>query len=101
MTAPSFDEVLDKLKSFLEIPEDQQPKECPFNAEEKKVFIQNHSSMVQQCPAFHDHGCPFSKIHSVRAFKEKLSHIPQLEQRCPAMAGQTHTHDVVAQIMKD
>ena len=101
MSEVSIETVLSKLKSFLELPEDQQPKECPFTEEEKKIFVEHHQTMVKQCPAFHDHACPFTQIHSLKTFKEKVNHIPNVENRCPAMANESTTHDVILKLLKD
>ncbi|EFC43028.1 predicted protein [Naegleria gruberi] len=101
MSAPTIEQVLLKLKTHLSLTEEEQAKECPFTADEKKVFIENHGQIVSGCPAFSNHGCPFTQIHTLKTLKEKVGHIQGLENRCPAMANSSSTHDVIAQLLKD
>ncbi|KAL9649898.1 hypothetical protein ABK040_011371 [Willaertia magna] len=100
MVELTIDQVLEKMREFLEMPEDQQPKECPFS-EEKKVFVQHNQQLVTQCPAFHSHKCPFDHIHDMEHLKKKISNIPSLKTRCPVMAeSHPNSHGKLVDILE-
>ncbi len=85
MSAPTIVEVLNKMKEYVETPVEKQPHICPLNEQERKVFEEHYHTLLDQCPAFANHKCPFDHVHSMNEIHEKIKHINHEEvKKCPA-----------------